>query len=382
MSSKRRSRTTPAAEPIRERLPNAATVAVALLAVIASGCISFTGPASALRPVPRDSLPRWQTCDSAPHCTAEVRLTYLGVAGFLIRAGTEAVMTAPSFTHPSIWAVATPFWPIHSDSQTVDHELRRLLGKDTAVLGSVSAILVGHSHYDHLMDVPLLARRYAPHARIYGSLTTKRTLMGDASMRARAGQIDSLAPADSVIATPWRVGRWIYSPGRRLRIMAMRSSHAPNWWFITLAPCHERSDRTSLPRTGWGWCLGEPLSYVVDLLDDAGRPAFRIFYQDAASRPLDVVLPPFARPDQHAVDLAIVCAGNFKKVPDYPTLLLAALRPKYVIVGHWEDFFHPQGDAPSPVRLTDTRELAARLDALGAGKWVALTPGGAVEVRY
>src|SRR2546421_415591 len=196
---------------MRTRLPNAAKVAATLLAGTASGCISFTGPASALRPVPRDSLPRWQTCDSAPHCPAEVRLTYLGVAGFLIHAGTEAVMTAPSFTHPSIWAIATPLC----------------------------------------------------------------------------------------------VGRWIYSPGRRLRIMAMRSSHAPNWWFITLAPCHERSDRTSLPRTGWGWCLGEPLSYVVDLLDDAGRPAFRIFYQDAASRPLDVVLPPFARPDQRTVDLAI-----------------------------------------------------------------------------
>src|SRR5207237_10625511 len=124
-----------AAGMMRKRLPNAAAVAATLLAGIASGCISFTGPASALRPVPRDSLPRWQTCDSAPHCTAEVRLTYLGVAGFLIRAGAEAVMTAPSFTHPSIWAVATPFWPIHSDSQTVDHELRRLLGKDTAVLG-------------------------------------------------------------------------------------------------------------------------------------------------------------------------------------------------------------------------------------------------------
>src|SRR5437868_5674254 len=324
---------------MRTRLPNAAAVAVALLAIIASGCISFTGPASALRPVSRDSLPRWQTCDSAPHCTAEVRLTYLGVAGFLIRAGSEAGMTAPSFTHPSIWAVATPFSPIHSDSQTVDRELRRLLGKDTAVLGSVSAILVGHSHYDHLMDVPLLARRYTPQARIYGSLTTKRTLMGDSSMRARAGQIDSLSPADSVIGTAWRVGRWLYSPSRRIRVMALRSSHAPNWWFITLAPCHERVDRTSLPRTGWGWCRGEPVSYIIDLLDDRGQTTFRIFYQDAVSHPLDVVLPPFARADQHQIDVAIICAGNFKKLTDYPTLLLAALRPRYVIVGHWEDFF-------------------------------------------
>jgi hypothetical protein len=109
---------------------------------------------------------------------------------------------------------------------------------------------------------------------------------------------------------------------------------------------------------------------------------FRIFYQDAASKPLDVVLPPFTGSDQHAVDLAIVCAGNFKKVEDYPTLLLAALRPKYVIVGHWEDFFHGQGDEPTPVRFTDTRELAARLDLLGAGRWATLVPGGEVRLQY
>ena len=66
-------------------------------------------------------------------------------------------------------------------------------------LAAVHAILVGHSHYDHLMDVPLIARRYVPNATIYGSLTTKRILMGDSSMRANANRIDSLVPADSTI---------------------------------------------------------------------------------------------------------------------------------------------------------------------------------------
>jgi L-ascorbate metabolism protein UlaG (beta-lactamase superfamily) len=332
--------------------------------------------------VPRDSTLVWRACDAPSACLGEVRFNYLGVGGLLIRSGSDAIITAPSFTHPGLLAVATPFWPIHSDSATVDHELHRLLGADMRALDSVEAVLVGHAHYDHLMDLPLLARRYLPNAQIYGTLTTKRTLMGDSSMRARADRIDSLYPFDSIVATPWHVGRWLYTPTRHLRFMALRSSHAPNWWFITLAPCHERRDRGTLPRTGWGWCRGEPVSYLVDVLNDAGRPVFRIFYQDAAAHPLDVVLPPFAADDEHPVDVAIVCAGNFKKVEEYPTLLLAALHPRFVIVAHWEDFFHLQGDSPTPVRLTDTEELAARLNRLGTQRWRALTPGAQVVVHY
>jgi L-ascorbate metabolism protein UlaG (beta-lactamase superfamily) len=311
-----------------------------------------------------------------------VTFTYLGVGGFIIRAGDESLMTAPSFSHPSLPAIATPTWPIHSDSAAVDRALHRFLGAELEPLAHVRAILVGHSHYDHLMDVPLIARRYLPDVPIYGTLTTKRILMGDSSIRAHPGRIDSLAPADSAIATAWRVGRWNYTPSRRFRFMAVRSSHAPNWWFITVAPCHAHHDRTSLPRTAWGWCVGEPVSYIIDILDAAQRPVFRIFYQDAATRPLDVVLPPFAGDDQHAIDVAIVCAGNFKKVAEYPTLLLAALRPKYVILGHWEDFFHDPENAPTPVRLTDTNELATRLDELGAGHWMTLVPGGRVRAEY
>ena len=353
-----------------------------LLVVLLQACIRFTGPATALHPVRRDSTPRLRECDSVAGCVGRVRLTYLGVAGFLIATDSDVIMTAPSFTHPNLFEVSTPFWPIHADSQTVDRELQRLLGTDIEMLPRVHSILVGHAHYDHLMDVPLLVRRYTPTARIYGSLTTKRTLMGDAFLRAHADRVDSLMPADSVIATAWRVGKWIYSPSRRMRFMAVHSSHAPNWWFITLAPCQEKQDRQSLPRTGWGWCRGEPVSYVIDLLDAHGRPTFRMFYQDAASKPMDVVLPPFAAADQRRVDLAIVCAGNFNKVDEYPTFLLAGLRPTFVVLAHWEDFFQSQGESPTPVRLTDTRELAMRLDHLGAARWITPVPGGQVVVEY
>lgn len=349
---------------------------------LAQGCLRFTGPAAALRPVPRDSTPRLRACHSLEACDGKVRFTYLGVGGFLIETDSDVVMTAPSFTHPRLVAVATPLWPIRADSQGIDRELHRLLGPDLDLLSRVHSVLIGHAHYDHLMDVPLLARRYVTGAKLYGTITTKRTLMGDAYLRDHADRIDSLMPADSAVATPWHVGRWVYSPSRRMRFMAMQSSHAPNWWFVTLAPCREREDRKSLPRTGWGWCRGEPVSYIIDLLSANGRPEFRIFYQDAASRPTDVLLPPFEMADRRPIDVAIVCAGNFKKMEEYPTYLLAGLRPTFVVLAHWEDFFHSQGDSPTPVPRTDTRELAARLDRIGATRWITPVPGGHVVIDY
>lgn len=354
--------------------------AVAMLA--GAGCISFTGPASALRPLPRGTTPVWHDCDARGGCAAEARITYLGVGGFLISTTDESALTAPSFTHPGLLAVITPFWPIRSDSVVVDRQLHRLLGPDLSPLARASAILVGHAHYDHLMDVPLVARRYAPRAVILGSITTKRTLMGDSSLRAQPWRIDSLAPADSVIATGAHVGRWIYSRSRRMRFMAVKSGHVANWWRFTIAPCHVGHDRRGLPRSGWTWCLGEPLSYVIDVLDTAGTPALRIFYQDAAAGPGDVALPPFGEGDRRPVDVLIVCAGNFAKAAGYPDFLVRALHPAHVIVSHWEDLFDAPNDAPTPIRRTDTRELAARLDRTAPQRWITLLPGGGVRVEY
>jgi hypothetical protein len=230
------------------------------------------------------------------------------------------------------------------------------------------------------MDLPYVARQYTPSATIYGSMSVKRLLMGDAWLRAHGSQLDSVA--DSAAATPWRAGTWVYTKTRRMRFMPLRSSHAHNWWFITMAPCREARDRESLPRTAWGWCMGQPLAYLIDLLDDAGRPTLRVYYQDAAAEPIDVLLPPFTGADRKDVDVAIVCAGNFNKVPEYPTLLLAALHPKHVIVAHWEDFFRSSEKAPTPIRFTDTYELAARLELAAPGRWITPTPGTTIRVEY
>jgi hypothetical protein len=356
---------------------------IAGLTLAASIIASCTGPLSQLKPVPRDRTPVDSVCgfSASSRCTGEVTFSYLGVGGFIICAGDEAVMTSPSFTHPRLLRVVTPkLLHIRSDSAAVESRLRRILGPDPSrELARVQSVLVGHSHYDHLMDLPYLMRAYLQHGRVVGGLTTKRILMGDPWLRDHASQIDSLSLEEA--ATPWRVGRWV-RVGKQLRVMAVSSGHASNFFGITIASGTAARDYEHLPTTGWGWKMGDPYAYVIDLLDAVGRPAFRVLYHDAAAEPIDVMLPPFSDVDQRRVDVAIICGGNFDNVDGYPTVLAAALHPRIMILGHWENFFRPM-DAPlAPIPFTNTGELAARLERAAPGHWVTLEPGGRMRVLY
>jgi hypothetical protein len=357
------------------------SLAVALVGA-APGCGPVTGPTAALHPLRRDSAAVVRLCAEPAPCIGEVSITSLGVSGFIIRAGGAALMTGPSFTHPGLGRVFTPVIAhIHSDTAEVDRQLTRLLGPQHAELVGLSSILIGHAHYDHLMDTPYIARHYLPHATIYGGLTTKRILMGDPWLRAHAGNVDSLFAGDSV-GTPTRVGRWAYTPDSGMRFMALASTHAHNFWFITIAPGHADRDADHLPSTGWGWKMGDPYSYVIDVLDRQRRPVFRLLYEDAATDPTHVFLPPFTGVDRRNVDMAIVCAGNFGNVPDYPSFLIGTLHARFVLVGHWEDFFRAMDETPTPIPLLNTALLARRLDSIPGRLWITPEPGARVRVEY
>jgi hypothetical protein len=293
------------------------------------------------------------------------------VSGFILRAGDSAIMTAPSFTHQNAVAVALPFFPISPNAELIDWTLARL------PLRSVSAILVGHSHYDHLLDVPYVARTHATAATIYGSPTTANILAPVAELRGRVHAI----PLDS-IGSANRAGEWYRLAGGRFRVMALESSHAPNFWHYTYADAVDREPRTSLPRTAHGWHLGEVYAYLIDVLDAGGAPVFRIYYQDAAAEPEYSVMPPLSPGDRHGVDLAIICAGNYENATNYPTPLLANVAPRRVIVSHWEDFFRTLYPPFKGIWLNDAHELARRLDAGAQGRWVTPEPMAEMVFRF
>lgn len=293
-----------------------------------------------------------------------VAVTYLGVSGLLIEHQHHVLLTAPFFSNPSFRQVrprvrkllrSTP--RIASDTATIETLLPRDADKATA-------ILVGHGHYDHLMDVPYIATHRATSATIYGGPSVRHMLMGDSSLRANGGARVA-AISEGVVGRPQRRGKWFYSSDSGYRFMALIAGHAPTYraWkqVYTFTSGTVPADLDSLPHTAAEWKLGEPYSYLIDVLDDrTGAPVFRIFFQDAPSEP-PLGFPPTEVVAERRVDLAVLCAATSSNVRNTPDSLLAVLRPQYVMLAHWEDFFRPR---TMPLQLGSGTDLDALRESL------------------
>jgi len=214
---------------------------------------------------------------------------FLGVAGLSIEHRGHVLLTGPFFSNPSLSKVAprvtrllrsTP--RIAPDTLGIDRLLPRSADR-------ASTILIGHGHYDHLMDVPYIATRRATSARIYGSPTVRHMLLGDSTLRSANGTRVVAIPA-SAAGTREHRGLWYYSDDSAFRFMALVSSHAPTFraWKATyrFSAGSLDADRDSLPHTAAEWKLGEPYAYIIDVLSPTTRaPVFRVYFQALPGRP-------------------------------------------------------------------------------------------------
>ena len=302
--------------------------------------------------------------DLVPPGADAVRMVYLGVGGWILERGDDQILAAPLFSHPSF--VRAGLGEVWSDTAEVD---RWMGGYDVS---RASAILVGHAHYDHLMDVPRVARVHAPAARILGSRTVRNTLGSWSGVGDRVLEVDSLA---GDVDAP---GRWIVvSPG--VRVMALRSHHGPHFEGITLFRGTTDRPRERRPALASDWVDGPTYAFLVDFLDAAGGVAFRVYYQDAVAAP-PFGFAPEALVAERPVDVAIVVPATFDQVPWHPEAVVMNLRPRWVVLGHWEDFFIPTAVPERPVRLSDLGHFRARLDRVHTGEsWL---PARGTEFRF
>jgi len=304
----------------------------------------------------------------APGYATDLQIHYFGAGSVLLRRGPDAVLTAPFFSNPSIWRVA--FGTIHSRHDEVD----RFLWPLRAELSGIRAVLVGHAHYDHLLDVPYAYAKYFPIAKIYGSDTAKNILSA-------ALPDDAVESVESIAGNAQRAGKWVQvSP--RLRFMALQSEHAPLYLHLRYSPHGYSHPLTELPVRGEGWRQGEALAYLIEFLaDDEKTVAFRVHYQDAASTPPLGFPPETAVPSNSArTDVAILCVPGFDQVEDYPTKVIERLKPLHVVGIHWENFFERLPDDVSDLRTVPTLDLhkfIQAVNAVNAGGTFTLTAPGA-----
>lgn len=93
---------------------------------------------------------------------AGLRVTWLGVSTLLIEDGDTAIMTDGFFSRPGLLQVALT--RIAPDPERIRRALAR------AGVDELAAVIVLHSHYDHVMDAPLVAEQTG--ALLVGSEST------------------------------------------------------------------------------------------------------------------------------------------------------------------------------------------------------------------
>lgn len=254
-----------------------------------------------------------RTCVDPGYVDGKVQIRYLGSGGIYLRWGYDAILLGPSFSNPNMArALVAHVKPIRD---RIDRGLAQVQGQ------YVRAILTGHAHYDHMGDVPEVARRY-PEALIYVNQSGANALGGE-KLDDRIRQL--------------KAGEW-FDAAPSIRVTPVISGHAPQLCPWRRFPClyadGDVKDRwdTPLPKHRLiSMRRGQPFAFAIELRD-AGETRYRIYYNDSsADSPLGQTAGPF--------DLAILTMAQWKWVRDYPRDLLRVLQPRHVLVSHWDNFF-------------------------------------------
>jgi L-ascorbate metabolism protein UlaG (beta-lactamase superfamily) len=360
----------------------------ASLAVLAA-CASTAGPPAPTPSPAPVAGPPCVGCALPPRDETQLEVRFLGVGGFLLRRGSDAVLTAPLYSNPSLQV--TTLGTVAPNQALVDQLTAGL------PLDQVKAVLVGHAHYDHLMDVSAVFDKLAPDARIYGNRSMQHILAAFAPDRSPAC---GGTPAQAVTITRDRVfafddeaadvvdrrvcadviggpGAWVPIPGARVRVRALCSEHPAQFIGYHFGLGSVDTDQCEPPPSAGNWLEGQTLAYLIDFLDPSGKPAYRVYYQDAPTDapvghvPADVLA-------EKRVDLALLCVGNYDQVADQPGAILRALSPRYAIGGHWESFFQDQTQPIVPLPFMNVDEYAQRGEmVMGTGGELPIVVNGA-----
>ena len=288
-------------------------LSVALLLIALAAC-TRTAPAAVASPPP-----------ARPALT----LTYLGVAGYQLESGAIRVLADPYFSRPTADGVVVP-----DPAAIAAHAPAR-----------ADLIVVGHSHVDHLLDVPSIA--LATGAQVMGSLSTARV--------ARASGV----PSDRIITV--KGGEDYAFDGYSVR--AIPSLHSALDHKHTFGA--EIPEGVALPLPGAGYAEGGTLAYLIRL---GGHEVLFLSTANFIERELSGLRP----------DVAIVATGLRQEVHDYSCRLMRTLgEPPLVYANHFDDWRGPpvdqEPDADLRAFVEEVRACSPRTEVVIPRHFVAYT---------
>ena len=251
---------------------------------------------------------------------------FTGAGGVYMATQNVALMADPFFSNPGLGDLVL-LNDLQPDEAMIDQWLPSI--------ENVAGIIVGHGHYDHLMDVPAILPRLPAEAKVFASQTSNHMLATSIPKKRRVDLNGAMASAT-------QRGEWV-QVNSKMRILPIESEHSPHVAGMVFANAKLAEDTASLPGDALDWQSGTTLSYVIDFLADTekgdGGVQYRVFFQSSSSGyPLGAP-PAWLKDDGVPVDLAILCMANFDSVDNYPGGVLNQLKPKNILLTHWEVFW-------------------------------------------
>jgi len=253
---------------------------------------------------------------------AGLELEWLGVSGYRISCEGQTLFVDPYLSRI----------PLR------DLVLRRTALPDPAALdpfvqasGEVAGVLVGHTHFDHAVDAPAIARRFG--CRAYGS----DSLVSLMALHGIAGQAVEVEPHRTYELGPFAVS---FTPSAHSKLLLGLA--VPYDGDLTCE--HLDGLSPSAYRCGQVWGISIEVAGV------------RFYHQGSANLIDDAVR-------ERGVDVFLAGVAGRGFTRDYWRRILPRLDPRVVVPTHYDNFFRPLGQR---MEFVSNVKLSALPDEIGA----------------
>lgn len=233
---------------------------------------------------------------SSSSTTQKVKMRYLGTAGFIVEGDGHILAIDPFVSRPRLREMPFRLKP-----------KRKLI--DEVIPHHVDDVLIGHAHYDHVLDAPYLCHRTG--ARLIGSPST-----------VNVGRAAGL-PECQLVSTN---GNEVIESGPSL-VKGLPSLHGKILGGRVPLPGNIESPPSWPPKLR-ELRHGQVLNWYIEI---AG---LKIVHIDSA----DFIDEELAG---HSADVVCLCAIGRQYRPNYVETVVEKLQPKYIIPCHWDWLFTP-----------------------------------------
>lgn len=253
--------------------------------------------------------------------TKDIKISYFSTACMLIKHGNHVLLTDP-FISNNDWKDL--LFAGMDKSYAHQHE------EKLPDLSEVKLVVAGHSHYDHIADIPYFSKKISPTAKIMGNLSMQN-VFANQDIQQEMINMEKLAGDYNT------VGEWQYLPDSSIRVMTFRSQHLPHLGKIHFGSGGIDKPLDKLPSFFNNWREGQNLTFMIDLMK--GDTIQKRIYMQSSPHPSPVGLPPRAILDEKSIDLAILATVKINILESYLFNYIEYLQPKEIFLCHWDNFF-------------------------------------------